>query len=396
MRILIFTNYFPPEMGAASNRIFYLASGLKNLGHNVEVVAPLPNYPKGKIFEQYRGKFKFFENMDGIGVHRYWIYATISKNAFSRALGMVSFAASFWAGMFKFRSKKPDLVIIQHSPLFVSFSALILSSFFPECKRILNVSDLWPLSALELGVMHKGHLYNTLEKIELYNYRHSDLIMGQSNEILHHVKSKCGKPLFLYRNIAPEEHRAEIIKFKNGIKIIYAGLLGVAQGVFEICRNVNFKKLGVEFHIYGGGHEESMIKEYIEQNTESNIFYHGSVSKAELHKILPQYHASIVPLANRIYGAVPSKIYELISLNVPILFCGGGEGSDIVKDNRVGFISEPGDFKQLSSNISKFVDMDEQTYKQLMDNCTAMTSDQLNFQYQIEQLNNRLKNITNK
>ena len=56
--VLIITNYFPPETGAASNRIFHLAEGLQKHDFKVTVLTPLPNYPKGTIFEDYRGQFK--------------------------------------------------------------------------------------------------------------------------------------------------------------------------------------------------------------------------------------------------------------------------------------------------------------------------------------------------
>ena len=54
--ILIITNYFPPEKGAAANRIFDMAKAYKNNGYEVLVVCPLPNYPKGKIFKAYKKK----------------------------------------------------------------------------------------------------------------------------------------------------------------------------------------------------------------------------------------------------------------------------------------------------------------------------------------------------
>ena len=58
-KILIISNYFPPETGAASNRIATLATGLKDKGWDVSVLCPLPNYPDGKIFSEYKGKIKY-------------------------------------------------------------------------------------------------------------------------------------------------------------------------------------------------------------------------------------------------------------------------------------------------------------------------------------------------
>lgn len=394
MNILIFTNYFPPEIGAASNRISALAQGLKRNNHDVEVIAPLPNYPEGEIFNEYKGSFKVSEKIDKVKAHRFWIYATVSKNFLLRTWGMVSFALSLWAGLFTYIKKKPDVILVQYSPILISFSAMILAKLIPGCKRVLNVSDLWPLSALELGVMQRGMMYSLLEKIEQFNYRNAHLIMGQSNEILEYINDRCDRPLFLYRNLSPAFSADNITlnKYHNGqLKIVYAGLLGVAQGIYSICKNVNFNKIGAEFHIYGAGNEESKIQDFVNHNPDKNIVYHGSVTQKELYALLPHFDASIVPLVKRIFGAVPSKIYELISLGVPLLYCGKGEGAHIIEKNSVGFTSAPKDYETLETNISVLRDLKKKEYRLLLENCVKMTSNRLDFEDQIEQLNHELK-----
>ena len=80
MNILIVSNYYFPELGAAPNRITNLAEGLKEIGHNVEVLCPIPNYPKGKIFDGYKGRVARKENINGINTYRYWVYPSVSKN----------------------------------------------------------------------------------------------------------------------------------------------------------------------------------------------------------------------------------------------------------------------------------------------------------------------------
>ena len=57
MQIIIVTNYFPPEIGAASNRINNLSNSLSDYYDYVNIIAPLPNYPTGKIFNNYSQKF---------------------------------------------------------------------------------------------------------------------------------------------------------------------------------------------------------------------------------------------------------------------------------------------------------------------------------------------------
>ena len=157
MNILIVSSYYYPELGAASNRIQLMAEHLKKGGCEIEVLCPLPNYPMGRIFEKYRNKIFVSEFINKVKIFRYFIYPSNSTNPFFRIISMLSFALSLWFFAFKINSiRKKDLIIIQNSPLLVSFSANILFKFIFRKKTVLNVSDLWPLSGLELGIFKKG------------------------------------------------------------------------------------------------------------------------------------------------------------------------------------------------------------------------------------------------
>ena len=348
--ILIITHYFPPETGAASNRISQLANGLQNASFETTVVTPLPNYPTGKIFDDYKGKQLPEISETGVKIYRLWIYPSNSKNKLVRLFSMLSYSLSLvW---FFISHKIPKKVIIQSPPLIVAFTSV----FFLRSKKrkiILNVSDLWPLAGLELQALKRNFSYKILERIERFNYQNSDIILGQSEEIIAHIKSISPlTPCFLYRNFpdfeVPEFTHEEIKHPK--IKLVYAGLLGVAQGVLELCKQID--TTNIEFHIYGSGQEAEAIASYIKNSENLSIFYHGQLSRNELHKVLLQYDVTIVPLLTRIYGSVPSKIFEYAKLGLPILYFGGGEGEDLVKNHNLGWVASPGDYKALNYIIN--------------------------------------------
>ena len=96
MRILLVAERYWPEVGAAPSRLANMAEGRKRHGCEVDVLTSLPNYPKGKIYDGYRGRICRHEVHGGVDVFRYWIYATVSRNAVARALNMFSFAAMIW------------------------------------------------------------------------------------------------------------------------------------------------------------------------------------------------------------------------------------------------------------------------------------------------------------
>ncbi len=349
--LLIITSYFPPETGAASNRIFQLAEGLVQQQIKVSVITPLPNYPTGQIFEAYRNTFRYTSVENGINIHRLWIFASNSKNKFLRLLAMLSYSFSLiW---FFLWIKIPQTVVVQSPPLLVAFTCMCFLKS-QNRKLILNVSDLWPIAGLELGSFKNDFSYRVLENIERFNYRKADLVTGQSEEILQHVTTLFPvKETFLYRNYPNFE--APLVPIQKHldqgkIKIVYAGLLGVAQGVLKLCESLVYQ--GYELHIYGSGSEKKKIQAFISAHPELPITYHGEVSRQELHEVLLQYDLTIIPLLNRIYGSVPSKIFEYALLGLPMVYFGGGEGENLIKKYQLGWFASPGDYKALNYRLS--------------------------------------------
>lgn len=348
--ILIVSNYYPPEKGAAANRIEQLALKLEQNGYEVKVVCPLANYPKGELFPGYKGKFSVRENLRGIAVKRLWIYPSNSKNIFKRILSILSFSVGLF--FYLLLGNVPKKVVVQSPPLLLSFIAVTVLSWRGR-KIILNVSDLWPSAAIELGVLKKDSFsHKRLLWIEKSIYRKASVVLGQSNEIISHVQSIVpNKSCFLYRNFP--EHEPGFLAKDSGktIKLFYAGLLGVAQGVLESCDKMQLAGLNIELHIFGDGAEKIQIEQYIAAHPEKCIRFHGMLERQELHGMLETFDIAFVPLTTRIYGSVPSKIFEYGALGLPLLYFGGGEGGDIVRENKLGWVAEVGDFDDLNTKL---------------------------------------------
>lgn len=394
MNVLIVSLYYTPELGAAPSRITNMADGLKSKGANVDVLTALPNYPKGEIFEGYKRRLFKKEEINGINIFRYWTLASVSKSTIIRLLAMLSFACTLWLFSFRFkRIKSYDRVIIQSPPILISFSAVILFKCLYRKKVILNVSDLWPMSAVELGVVKTGSTYyKVLSWIERFIYRNTTAYQGQSSEIINHIKGfEADKKSFLYRNLQKDvTFSLPDTGNRESFKIVYAGLLGVAQDMLKLIKEIDFRKINVELHIYGGGNQTANIEEYIKSNPDCNVFFHGYLQKSDMVNKLSQYHASIVPLAVSIKGAVPSKIFDLMPVGVPILFCGGGEGANIINEYNIGYTSYPGDFKSLEDNILRLKNLSDDEYSVLKHNCLTASKTEFSFNQQLDKYYNFL------
>lgn len=397
MKILVVSFYYEPEIGAAPNRITNLVHGLQQQGNTVDVLTCLPNYPKGKIFEGYRHRFSMKEQTGNGSIFRYWTYATVSSNVFKRALAMLSFSVVFWFFGFHFkRIRQYDSVIVQTPPIFVACSAVTLFGKLFRKKVFLNVSDLWPGSAIELGYLDSSsRTCRMLYSMERFIYRNSVAVIGQSDEILARVRELYPeKTTFLYRNLSPNMpdcSERQTASAHDKLKIVYAGLLGVPQDILSLIRNVDLSKYGAELHLYGGGNQASEIKDEIESGKAANVFYHGILSKSDMNMALTEYDISLIALSKSIHGAVPSKIFDILPMGLPILFAGDGEGARIVEENGFGLVSQPSDFKSLANNISRFSTMCVEEKKTYSDNCRKASEDKFNFQKQMVLFDSFLK-----
>lgn len=396
MNVLIVAERFWPEVGAAPSRLLNMAEGLKEQGWDVDVVTSLPNYPKGEIFEGYKRCISKYESHRGINIFRYWVYATVSHNPIARAVNMFSFAIMIWLFAFKFkRIKQYDYIVIQTPTLVSAVSAMILFKKVFRKKCILNVSDIWPSTAVDMGVMKEGsRSYKFMAWCEQFLYKNCDAVLGQSQEILAHIKQYIpSKPQFLYRNLQ-SHHTQQVHTTKHQpLKLVFSGMLGVAQDVLSIVKNVPFHDLDVEFHIIGGGKQFNDIKQYINTHPKCGIYLYGYVPKEQIPNLLKEFDASIVPLVAYIRGAFPSKIYDIIPLGLPILLCGKGEPAEFITRYKLGMTSAPNEYNSLIDNINKLRQLSNSEFENLSKTCIEVSQTLLDFNKQIQHTISFIKEI---
>ncbi|MGC4058672.1 MAG: glycosyltransferase family 4 protein [Chitinophagaceae bacterium] len=366
--ITILCASFPPETGAGPGRIYLLAQLLQQQGFTVHVIAAMPNYPQGKIFQAYRGKRIVQEQIDGINVCRIWLYPTNSSSKIKRAFSIGSFALSLKLHLpALLRSQQPDLLIVSSPPFILgTFGCSIAER--NGVRILLNISDIWPASAQYLGFIREGWLLNYLRKQEKSMYAKASGFSVQSEEIARHIlQIRPSADIFIYRNLQHTSAYAQETRPAGKRKIVYAGLLGIAQGLGTIIRQIDFGGAGTELHIYGDGVEQGIIRQ--EAACRTDIFYHGSIPAHEVPEMLSRYHIMLVPLITGIEGAVPSKIFNAVANGLPLIYMGQGESADIVRAHKLGYTCDPGDFDGLYARLKEMLALNDAEYRQLRNNC---------------------------
>jgi glycosyltransferase involved in cell wall biosynthesis len=278
---------------------------------------------------------------------------------------MLSFVLSLRIFAFRHIQKlQPALVIVSSPPL--PMAAATVRHFRKRGFRVLlNVSDIWPLSAKALGALNRKKLYKRLERIASKMYESADAITAQSNETLEHIRRHCKRmpPSFLYRNLPAQNGQPYLEAQGQKVKIVYPGLLGHAQGVLQLCRAIDFHRLGAELHVYGQGPQLEALQSLAANDTRA-IYVHEPVDPDEMALVLADADAMLIPLVAPIEGALPSKLFTALQMGLPVFFSGGGEGASIVAEHRLGWVSAPGDYDLIARQIAGLVSMSAQQLKE--------------------------------
>jgi len=370
MRILFLTQYYPPETGAAQNRLSDLARRLTKAGHLVMVLTALPSYPKGEIYPGYRGRFIVNEDDSGVHVVRTWVYATKKKSFVARILNYLSFAVlSVVVGWRVVQNM--DIVMVESPPLFLGFSGYLLSRL-KHARFILNVSDLWPESAVVLGVLKNEYLIKSATRAEEWLYRHASMVIGQTKGIVRSIRNRCATPTHLLTNgVAPEfldqvacarKAREQLRqKFNFGEKFIvaYTGVHGLAQGLDTLLRSAELltEQKAIRFCFFGDGPDKPQLQSVALQRGIENVTFYPPLPAEQMVELLAAVDVSVVPLKrNDLFkGALPSKLFEALGAGVPVIAALDGEAKELIAQSESGLLVEPENPEDMSQKILRLL-----------------------------------------
>jgi len=380
MRILFLSQYFPPEIGAPQNRLHGLAVRLLKKGADVKVLTAMPNYPEMKVHQEYEGKWFDHEERDGLEVYRSYVYCSQKLTILRRMLNYLSFTfSSVLLGM----SRVPhcDLIICESPPLSLAITAILLK-WRHGARLVFNVSDLWPESARQLGLVRNRLVLSLAGKLEMYAYRHSDLITGQTNFIVDDIKRRTGREevywlpngidMELYQGYLDETGAQDAARERNAWRsqfgfgeddfiILYAGILGHAQKLETILRAAQqlSGRPQIKFLLLGTGPCREELLRLKEKIGVTNVMFENPVPKNEMPDVLNAIDAGVVPLARHklFTGAIPSKIFELLVMKKPLLLGVEGEAKRIfIDETPCGLAFEPEDQGDLAAKARQLAE----------------------------------------
>ena len=365
-RLLLVTQYFEPEIGAPQVRLAALVRELVKHGIGVEVVTALPNHPEGRIQPAYKGRLFATEERHGATVRRVWMYAATGAG-WRRMRSYVSFTLTSCFALV--RCRRPDVILVESPPPFPFVPARIAAVAW-RCPVVLNVADLWPDSAVTLGVLGDGLLLKSMFAFERWVNKSASNVIAVTDgirKVLIDDKGLApGKVSFLPNGVdiemfhtGPPTAEAQQRYAPNGEQLlVYAGTVGLAQGV-EVA--VDAMALVAERHpdarllIVGAGSGLASVERRLKERDLPNVELMPPVALAEVANLYSVAVAGLATLRDSplFEGARPSKIFPILACGKPVVYSGAGEGARLVLDNGVGVVSRPEDAEALAAAIDE-------------------------------------------
>ncbi|HZO72857.1 MAG TPA: sugar transferase [Ktedonobacteraceae bacterium] len=365
--ILFVTPYYPPEKAAPAVRISETASLLVQKGYQVTVLTTFPNYPSGIVAPEYHGCLRREEVLDGVRVIRVWSYITANKGFFRRILAQLSFGclAPLIGGK---ALGSPGIVIVESPPLFDAIAARTLS-WLKGCPFIFIVSDLWPESAVQLGVLRNRLFIRLAEWLEWSTYQRAGFVWAVT-EGIREILIRRGfdaERVFVLTNgvdtrkfcpLPQAQARAEL-ELDDGFTVLYAGTHGLAHGLMTVLDAAEMIRDQEDVHLLlvGDGAAKADLVAAAKQRGLTNVTFLDPFPHQRMPLLLASADVCLVPLRKvpLFQGALPSKIYEIMACARPIILGVEGEACTLVVDEAKAAIAvEPENANALGSAILHF------------------------------------------
>jgi glycosyltransferase involved in cell wall biosynthesis len=364
MHVLVVTDNFAPERNAPAIRTFAHARRWVAAGTQVTVVTSAPNFPAGVVQPPYRNRLFQRERMDGVEVARVWTYCAPNQKVIRRSLDFLSFAVSgFFAGLWQ-----PADVIMATSPqLLAGMSGALLASVRGK-PWLLEVRDLWPDSIVALDMMaERNLLVRVLRGMERWLYRSAARIVT-TNEGLRERLIARGVPA---AKIGVVPNGVDAAQFTprpapqtlldkyglNGRFVVgYIGTQGLAHDLQSVVKAAErLSGENVAFLFVGDGAQHETLVRHVARSGLANFHFVRTVPADEVPDHIACCDALLVPMkrTETLSDTMPSKIFEIASMERPIVIGAEGIAADLIAHHHAGLAVAPEDPAALTAAIER-------------------------------------------
>ncbi|MCU0309239.1 MAG: glycosyltransferase family 4 protein [Thermoleophilia bacterium] len=362
-RVLYVSQYFVSADQPGGVRHWQHTRALARAGHDVTVVTSYVQHKERTVPERYRGRRIVHEHEDGLHVIRTYSTPGYGRDLRSRLANYGTFA--WWSFLAELRLPRPD-VVVASSPSLPAAAAAAVTAGARQSRFLLEVRDLWPDSAVAMGLVSNPRVIDASRRLEHFCYRRADRIVALTEGIRDGV-------------IAAGESPAKVTLITNGIDLdvapdpglrieppvpdeafvaMYVGAHGTYSSLFTVLDAAERlrDRDDIRFVLVGGGDQKPALVEDAARRGLANVAFVDPVPKREVPAWLARADLCLLPYQDRelFAGALPNKTFDYLAAARPILASAPeGELTRLVREAGCGPVTPPEDAAAMADAVAR-------------------------------------------
>lgn len=372
MKILLIHQAFVSPKEAGGTRHYEFARHCVEKEHQFTIVTSTQSYLSGK-HSVGSGGLVTEENIDNVRVLRAYTYPSLHRSFFWRVIAFLSFmATSVWAGL---RAGPVDLVMGTSPPIFQAVSAWLVATLRRR-PFLLEIRDLWPEFAIDMGVLANPILITLSRWLESFLYARATHLLVNSPAYRDYLIGKgiqAQKVSLIPNGVDPSmfdpDARGEEVRQELGLNgqfvATYAGALGMANDIPTIlraARRLQDQQASIHILLVGDGKERPHLEAMAKELQLENVTFVGARPKSEMGAILAASDACLatlldIPMFRTTY---PNKVFDYMAAGKPTVLGIDGVIREVVEDAQGGIFVPPGDESKLAKTLIGLYENPEQ------------------------------------
>jgi colanic acid biosynthesis glycosyl transferase WcaI len=368
-RLLVLSQYYHPEIGAAPIRLRSTVRELVRLGLEVRVLTGMPNYPTGRIQPGYRRRLWMRDEVDGVPVRRVWLFPAAGRAAVKRLLNYLSFTTTATLGLV--REGNVDLVFVEAQPLTLGVPAL-LNRWLRGVPYIYNTPDLQVEYAAEDRWVGLRLLITAARCLERLLMRHSLAVATVTHGFIAHFIREHGlspsqvtflpngADVELLRPTPYDASLAAALGLAGRKAITFAGTFAPYQGLEVMVETATLlrHRQDLVLLMVGDGPVKASLEREVTARGLANVIFAPPIPMEQMPALMSISWASVAVLRKleiakkmRLAKAIPP-----LACGVPLVFAGWGETAEIIDREAVGLRVEPENPQAIAAAIVRLAD----------------------------------------
>jgi colanic acid biosynthesis glycosyl transferase WcaI len=371
LRILFFSFHLPRDDEPGAFRPWMEARLCKQAGYEVTAITSGVHYMTGKDTRRHRG-WCTEEFDEGIRILKTWAPTGFRRSNLRRIINYLTYTCL--AGIASLiKVPKVDRVFAGTDPIFM-MPMVFLVSRLKGAKLVLDERDLYPETAIALGILSEGQFSRLLFQIQQFFRRKAVHLLtatpGIRKKLLSYGHPDAKVQLLYNADVFWDDHSddanlADSLKPEIGKKFLvgYAGGLGQANDIPALLRAAvhlrELKDLG--FVLIGDGEKLAVYEKYCQQQCLENIYFIGSKPRGVTRELLKEMDICIQPLLHHQHFShtLTSKTFDYHGLGKPMVFSGQGDTVNLLAESGGGLAVPPEDDQALAAAIGNLLKDEE-------------------------------------